>query len=78
MSTSARRILLEIAESLDSNATLDDAMDLLYVRRKIQSGLNDAAASRVVPHEQVFTEFPGHDVDDRRTGWPSPTAEVKC
>lgn len=64
MPPATRQALLDIAASLGDDATLDDAMDQLYVRQKIQSGLDDAAAGRVVPHEQVFAEFEGHDLDE--------------
>jgi predicted transcriptional regulator len=64
MPTSTRQTLLDIAASLSEDATLDDAMDQIYVRQKIQAGLDDAAAGRVVPHEQVFAEFEGNDLEE--------------
>lgn len=64
MPTTTRQALLDIAASLGDDATLDDAMDLLYVRQKIQAGLDDAAAGRVVSHEEVFAEFEGHDREE--------------
>jgi predicted transcriptional regulator len=51
--TTAKQILHELADKLPEQATLDDAMYTLYVRQKVEEGLNDIAGGRVVSHEEV-------------------------
>lgn len=43
----------EILEGLPEDASLEDIQYHIYVRQKIEQGLADADASRVVPHEEV-------------------------
>jgi predicted transcriptional regulator len=38
---------------LPEDASLEDIQYHIYVRQKIQQGLDDAAAGRVVSHEEV-------------------------
>jgi predicted transcriptional regulator len=45
----ARRLL----DRIPDDATWDDIMYEFYVRQKIEDGLKDVEAGRVVPHEEV-------------------------
>lgn len=44
---------LKLIESLPPDCTLEDIQYHLLVRAKVEAGLADAAAGRVVPQEQV-------------------------
>jgi predicted transcriptional regulator len=54
---SLRQKVLEVVERLPPNATVEDLMERLYFLAKIERGLADTEAGRVVPHEQVQTRF---------------------
>jgi predicted transcriptional regulator len=56
MST-VRESLLEIAARLPDECTWDQVMYQIYVRQKIEAGLDDVAEGRTVDHEDVFQEF---------------------
>jgi len=43
----------EILESLPEDASLEDIQYHIYVRQKIEQGLADVAAGRVISHEEV-------------------------
>ena len=43
----------QILEMLPEDASLEDIQYHIYVRQKIQQGLDDVAAGRVVSHEEV-------------------------
>jgi predicted transcriptional regulator len=49
----AKEQVHQILEMLPENASLEDIQYHIYVRQKIQQGLEDAAAGRVVAHEEV-------------------------
>ena len=49
----AKEQLLQILEELPENASLEDIQYHIYVRQKIQQGLDDVDAGRGVPHEEV-------------------------
>ena len=50
---SAKQQVQSVLESLPEDATFEDIQYHLYVRQKIEQGLADAEAGRVVPHEEV-------------------------
>ena len=50
---SVKEILLEVAEKLPPEATLDDAIHELEFRQAVQQGLNELDRSEGVPLEQV-------------------------
>ena len=54
---SAKQLALRALEQLPDDATLDDAMERLYFLTKVERGLADADAGRVVPHEAVLARF---------------------
>ncbi len=43
----------EILEKLPEDASLEDIQYHIYVRQKIEQGLEDVSAGRVVSHEEV-------------------------
>lgn len=43
----------QVVENLSDQSTWDDLMYELYVRQKIDRGLNDLKNGRVVAHEEV-------------------------
>ncbi|MBK5260314.1 MAG: hypothetical protein JJE51_12020 [Thermoanaerobaculia bacterium] len=50
---SAKQQVQEILENLPEDASLEDIQYHIYVRQKIEQGLEDVAAGRVVSHEEV-------------------------
>ena len=54
---SAKQMALRALEQLPDDATLDDAMERLYFLTKVERGLADADAGRVVSHEEVLARF---------------------
>jgi predicted transcriptional regulator len=49
----AKSEALRIIQSLPESASMEDIQYHLYVREKIEKGLADVAAGRVVSHEEV-------------------------
>jgi len=49
----AKEQVHEILEMLPEDASLEDIQYHIYVRQKIQQGLDDVAAGRVISHEEV-------------------------
>ena len=52
-----KRAAHEMVDEFSSNTTLDKLAYTLYVRRKIERGLADIKAGRVVPHSEILKEF---------------------
>ncbi len=50
---SPKQLALHAVEPLPEDASLEDAMERLYVLESIERGRADAAAGRVVAHEAV-------------------------
>ena len=50
---SAKQQVQDILEKLSEDASLEDIQYHIYVRQKIEQGLADVAAGRVVSHEEV-------------------------
>ena len=59
MST-AKEAARQIIDHLPEQASWDDIMYELYVKQKIEEGLDDIEAGRTIPHEQVKAELLGH------------------
>jgi predicted transcriptional regulator len=57
MSTTVKEAVLDIAKKLPDDCSWEDVMYQMYVRQKIQAGLDDAENGRVVSDEEVFAEF---------------------
>ena len=53
----AKKQVLEMVKKLPEKATWDDIMYEIYVRKKIEAGINAADEGRVVPHEDVKKRF---------------------
>jgi len=51
---------LKLVRDLPANASWDDLMYRIYVRQKIDAGLADIQAGRVVSHATLRKEFLGH------------------
>ena len=51
---------LKLVRNLPGNASWDDLMYRIYVRQKIDAGLTDIRAGKVVSHEVMRKEFLGH------------------
>ncbi len=49
--------VMELAKQLPDECTWDEVMYRIFVRQKVDAGLDDADAGRVTPHDEVFEEF---------------------
>jgi predicted transcriptional regulator len=49
----AKEQVQEILETLPEDASLEDIQYHIYVRQKIQQGMDDVEAGRVISHEEV-------------------------
>ncbi len=64
-----KRRVIEALEQLPDTATLDDIEDLFWFVMKVERGLADAEAGRLIPHEEVVKYFsekydiPVHELD---------------
>lgn len=61
MSIPAKQLIREAIERLPEDATVEDAMERLYILAKITRGLEAADRGDVVSHEAVRREFLGED-----------------
>jgi predicted transcriptional regulator len=52
-----KQAVLELAQQLPEECTWDEVMYRIFVRQKIDTGLEDAEAGRVIPHDELFEEF---------------------
>lgn len=57
MSPSTKQKVLELVEQLPPEATLDDMMERLYLLTKVERGVDQLAAGRTIPHEEVKRRF---------------------
>ena len=53
----AKQLALRAVEQLPDDATLEDAMERLYLLEKIERGRLDVREGRTVPHEEVVARF---------------------
>ena len=53
----AKQLALRALEQLPEDATLEDAMERLYLLEKVERGRADVAAGRVVSHDEVVSRF---------------------
>lgn len=54
MTTNLKEEVIDLIKKLPEDATLDDIMYHLYVKKKILLGLQDIEQGKSVPHEQVM------------------------
>ena len=59
MGMTVREEAEKLVRALPDDATWDDLMYRIYVRQKIEAGLRDAEAGRVVSQEEVERLFLG-------------------
>jgi hypothetical protein len=57
MPKNVKEAVTELVKQLPDDCTWDDVMYQIYVRQKIEAGLNDAANDRTVSHDEVFEEY---------------------
>jgi predicted transcriptional regulator len=57
---SAKQVAKAVIEQLPEQASWDEIMYELYARHKIEEGLADIEAGRVIPHERVKAELLGN------------------
>ena len=54
---SVKQRALEAVAALPDNATFEDAMERLYFLAKVEHGLSEANAGRLIPHDEVEARF---------------------
>jgi predicted transcriptional regulator len=54
---SLKQKVLDVVDQLPPTATIEDLMERLYFLAKIERGIADVEAGRVLPHEDVRTRF---------------------
>ncbi len=52
-----REKLRDLAEHLPPNATWDDVMHQVAVRRSVEQGLKESEVGQTIPHEDILKEF---------------------
>jgi predicted transcriptional regulator len=65
----AKETVRELLDRLPDDCSLEEVLYHLYVLQKIDPGLRDVAAGRVIPHDQVMQEF--------RNKWVTGRASAK-
>lgn len=59
--SSVKEAARQIIDNLPDQATWDDLMYELYVKQKIENGLDDIKAGRTTPHDQLKAELLGDE-----------------
>jgi predicted transcriptional regulator len=54
---SSKQLALRAIEALPADASIEDAMERLYVIAQVERGLADVEAGRLVPHDEVRERF---------------------
>jgi len=54
MTSNLKEEIIELIKKLPENATIDDIMYHLYVKKKIIAGIEEIEQERVIPYEQVM------------------------
>lgn len=54
---SAKDTVRAVLDRLPDDCTFEDVLYHLYVHQKLEAGLADAAAGRLIPHERVAEEL---------------------
>lgn len=54
---STKEMALNLIGELPGDATIDDIMYLLYIQKKLESGIDDVNNSRTLSNEEAATEF---------------------
>jgi predicted transcriptional regulator len=58
---SLKQYLHELADELPDNATTDEALYHLVLRREIEAGLADSEAGRTRPVEEIMQRYSVHE-----------------
>jgi predicted transcriptional regulator len=56
---SPKQLALQAVQQLPEDATLEDAMERLFLLEKIERGRSDIVAGRTVAHEEIERRFGG-------------------
>ncbi len=54
MTSNLKEEIIDLIKKLPEDATIDDIMYHLYVKKKILAGIKDLDQGKVVPHEKVM------------------------
>jgi predicted transcriptional regulator len=54
MTTNLKEEIIELIRNLPEDATIDDIMYHLYVKKKILKGIEDLEQGNTIPHEEVM------------------------
>ena len=54
MTTNLKEEIIDLIKKLPDNATIDDIMYHLYVKKKILAGIKEIEQGNIIPHEQVM------------------------
>jgi predicted transcriptional regulator len=55
--SSTKQLVRDVAEKLPADATVEDAMERLYLLAKIERGIAQADAGETLSHEEVQTRL---------------------
>jgi len=54
MTSNLKEEIIDLIKKLPNDATIDDIMYHLYVKKKILAGIKDLEQGKVIPHEKVM------------------------
>ncbi len=54
MTTNLKEEIIDLIKKLPDDATIDDIMYHLYVKKKILAGIKEIEQGNTIPHEQVM------------------------
>lgn len=54
MTSNLKEEIIDLIKKLPEDATIDDIMYHLYVKKKILAGIKDLDQEKVIPHEKVM------------------------
>ena len=54
MTSNLKEEIIDLIKKLPEDATIDDIMYHLYVKKKILAGIKDLKQGKVIPHEKVM------------------------
>lgn len=54
MTSNLKEEIIDLIRKLPPDATIDDIMYHLYVKKKVLAGIKDIEQGKVLPHEQVM------------------------
>jgi len=54
MTSNLKEEIIDLIRKLPEDATIDDIMYHLYVKKKILTGIKEIEQGKVIPHEQIM------------------------